>query len=171
MKNATLFVIRKPHQGDDVVENLLNYMIGSVFFDEEGMMTNAVSETSYDQMIADIYQVQSQKNMTAHRAMFHMVLSTRPSKTAQIVLDTGAAALVDYFTLLGHQVIVVPHYGSERNCLNYHYHIALNPISLDGKRLHDKWETYNNIVSYLEQHTRNTWSWTYTTPTTIRKYF
>lgn len=171
MKDAKLFVIKKPHQGETVAENLLNYMIGSVFADEEGIMTNEVSDTSLDEMLEDIYQVQSQKNMVNHRAMFHMVLSTRPSKVSQTILDAGAQAFLEYFSMLGHQVILVPHYGSENNCLNYHYHIAVNPISMNGYRLLDKWETYSNIVTHLNLHTRNEWTWSYTTPSNVKKYF
>ena len=36
-------------------------MIGSVFADQEGIMTNEVSDTSFEEMLDDIYQVQSQK--------------------------------------------------------------------------------------------------------------
>lgn len=171
MKDAKLFVIRKPHQGEDVVENVLNYMLDSVFADQESIMTNEVSDTSFEEMLEDIYQVQSQKNMVNHRAMFHMVLSTRPSKVSQRILDGGAKTILDYFTILGHQVVIVPHDGSENNCLNYHYHIAVNPISMNGCRLLDKWETYCNIVAYLNQHTHNEWSWGYTTPSNVKKYF
>ena len=171
MRDAKLFVIRKPHQGENVVENVLNYMIGSVFADQESIMTNEVSDTSFEEMLEDIYQVQSQKNMVNHRAMFHMVLSTRPSKVSQRILDGGAKTILDYFTILGHQVVIVPHDGSENNCLNYHYHIAVNPISMNGCRLLDKWETYSNIVAYLNQHTHNEWSWGYTTPSNVKKYF
>lgn len=145
MKDAKLFVIRKPHQGETVAENLLNYMIGSVFADEEGIMTNEISDTSLDEMLEDIYQVQSQKNMVNHRAMFHMVLSTRPSKVSQTILDAGAQAILEYFSMLGHQVILVPHYGSENNCLNYHYHIAVNPISMNGLGVIPHLQTLKNI--------------------------
>ena len=67
MKDAKLFVIRKPHQGVDVVENVLNYMLDSVFADQESIMTNEVSATSFEEMLEDIYKIQSQKNMVNHR--------------------------------------------------------------------------------------------------------
>ena len=171
MKDAKLFVIRKPHQGDLVVENVLKYILDSDYADIEGLMTNEVSDTSFEEMLEDIYGVQAKANMNNHRALFHMILSTRPSKYAQTILDIGAQVIVEYFQILGHQVVLIPHYGSKNNYLNYHYHIALNPISLDGKRLYDKWETFGNIVDYLNQNTFNTWSWSYTTPSNVKKYF
>ena len=171
MKDARLFIIRKPHQGEFVVENVLTYMLDSPYADIEDVMTNEVSVDSFEHMLADIYQVQSQKSMVNHRAMFHMVLSTRPSKVSQTVLDNGAKILLDYFYQLGHQVVLIPHDGSKNNSMNYHYHIAVNPISMSGKRLLDKWETYNNIVAHLNQHTPNSWSWAYTTPSNVKKYF
>ena len=91
--------------------------------------------------------------MVNHRDMFHMVLSTRPSKVSQTILDAGAQAILEYFSMLGHQVILMPHCGSKNNCSNYHYHIAVNPISMNDYRLLDKWKTYNNIVFYLNMNT------------------
>ena len=124
----------------------------------------------FEQILEDIYHVQAQKDMTNHRAMFHMILSTRPSKNSQSIIDSGAELLVDYFQILGHQVVAVPHYGSENNCMNYHYHIALTPISLDGKRLLDQYDTYNNIINYLNHNSYTSWSWAYTTPTNAKNY-
>lgn len=170
MKEATLFIVRKPHQGDTCVDNVLNYITSSPFADLDGIMTNEVCDDDLEQMIQDFYSVQEAVDMVNHRAMFHMVLSTRHSKVAQAVIDSGAAAILDYFTMLGHQVVLVPHDGSQGNCWNYHYHIAVNPISLSGKRLLDKYETYNNIRDYLNAHTRNSWSWRLTSPKSYQKY-
>ena len=172
MKDAKMYVIRKPHQGDEVVENVLNYMIGSPYAYEEDIMTYEVSCDSFDQMVYDIHEVQALKSMENHRGLFHLVLSTRPSKAAQRILDTGAQAILEYFEMTGHQAVVIPHYGSTSNNLNYHYHIALNPISLDGKRrLYDKWGTFSDMVAYLNTNTPNNWTWQYTTPTIIKKNF
>lgn len=171
MKDATLFVVRKPHQGDSVVENLLSYILGSPFADIDEMLTNLYHSESFDSMVQEIYSVQEPYNMEHHRVMFHMVLSTRPSKVSQRILDEGAYAVLDYFNMLGHQAIIVPHDGSEGNCNNYHYHLIVNPLSATSKkRLLDKYETFNNIRDYLNCHTRSQWSWTYTKPSNYKKY-
>ena len=172
MKDAKMYVIRKPHQGDEVVENVLNYMISSPFAYQDDIMTYEVSCDSFDQMVYDMHDVQALKPMENHRGLFHLVLSTRPSNAAQRILDAGAQAILEYFEIIGHQAVVIPHYGSTNNSMNYHYHIALNPISLDGKRrLHDKWGTFCDMVAYLNENTPNNWTWQYTTPAIIKKNF
>ena len=171
MKDATIFVVRKPHQGDYVIENLLNYIAGSVFADLDGMLTNLKHTDSFWSMLNEIYEVQEPFNMEKHRMMFHMVLSTRPSKVSQRILDEGAFAVLNYFDMLGHQVILIPHDGSENNCDNYHYHVIVNPVcSHSKKRLLDVYATYNHLRDYLNTYTRNVWSWRYTSPKSYQKY-
>ena len=172
MKEATLFVVQKPYQGHEVIENVLNYMVASQFADCDSILTNQVCNYDFNKMVQDFYSVQEPYNMLNHRILFHMVLSTRPSKVAQAVIDSGAEAVLDYFTMLGHQVVLVPHDGSKNSCKNYHYHIAVNPISYlpDRRRLVDKYETFNNIRNYLNQNTCNHWSWRFTTPASYQKY-
>ena len=171
MKDATLFVVGKSHQGDDVIENLLNYMINSIFADCDEMLTNLSHSDSFDSMMYEICQVQEPFNMEHHRVMFHFILSTRPSHISQRILTDGAYAILDYFNMLGHQVIIVPHYGSNHNADNFHYHIAVNPVSATSqKRLLDKYETYNNIRDFLNLNTHSCWSWRYTNTTNYEKY-
>lgn len=69
-------------------------------------MTNQVCNYDFEQMADDMYLVQESLDMQNHRVLFHMVLSTRPSKISQAVIDSGANALLDYFTRLGHQVVL-----------------------------------------------------------------
>ncbi|MBE5954981.1 MAG: hypothetical protein E7253_00845 [Lachnospiraceae bacterium] len=171
MKDATIFVVRKPHQGELVVENLLNYITDSCFADINGMISNLKSTDSYDEILQEIYYEQELFDMEEHRMMFHMVLSTRPSKMSQRIIDEGAHAALNYFTMLGHQALLVPHDGSENNCNNYHYHLIVNPVSQhSGMRLVDKYETYNNLREYLNIHTHHCWSWRYTNPKSYQKY-
>lgn len=172
MKEATLLVIRKPYQGNEVIENVLNYMIASPFAELDNIMTNQVCNYDFNQMVQDFYRIQEPYNMQHHRILFHMVLSTRPSKVAQAVIDSGAEAVLDYFTTIGHQVVLVPHDGSKNSCENYHYHIAVNPISYlpDRRRLVDKFETFNSIRDYLNMYTCNSWSWQFTRPASYQKY-
>ena len=160
MKEANLIVIRHQHQGEIVVENLLNYMIGSYFADDTGILTNNVRQDTLEHMIEDMYRVQDNLNMENHRRMFHIVLSTRPSKVSQTVVENGAYTLLEYFKMLGHQAVFVPHYGSEKNINNFHYHVAVNPICyINGNRLLDKFETYNTFTEYLNLNTINRWGW------------
>ena len=42
MKKGTLLVVRKPYQGDTVIQNTLNYAIGSLFADEEDILTSHI---------------------------------------------------------------------------------------------------------------------------------
>ena len=162
MKDATLLVIRNQHQGDCVVENLIHYMLSSPFADTSEILANGMRIDSMQHMVEDIYAVQEPLNMDHHRRMFHMVLTTRVSKDQQRNLDAGANAVCDYFVMLGHQTILVPHYGSADNYMNYHWHLAVNPISYQtGQRLWDKYETYGAIVQYLNENTIPDWGWKY----------
>ena len=83
MKKGTLLVVRKPYQGDTVIQNTLNYAIGSLFADEEDILTSyIVNGDDSDQIIEEYYRLQAPYNMTDHRRMFHFILTTRTSKFA-----------------------------------------------------------------------------------------
>ena len=162
MKDARFFVVAKPHQGNTAVDNVIRYMVDSPFTDRDEILSNGVRTDSTIHMIEDFYAVQKQSDMDDHRRLFHLLLTTRPSQIMYTILDSGALALRDYFAVLGHQVLLVPHYGSENSCNNYHWHVAVNTISYStGMRLLDKYETFNAIKDYLNQNTRSSWAWQY----------
>ena len=73
------------------------------------------------------------------------------------ILEEGAYALQDYFSSIGYQAVMVLHSGSYNDALNYHYHILLNLISVTGCRIQDKYQTYQDIVNYLNQYTHTLW--------------
>lgn len=163
MKDATLLVVRKPHQGDSVIENVVKYMVGSPFADREEIIANDIRTDTITHMIEDFYAIQDPLNMERHRRVFHMILTTRASRMTDMILEEGAVALRDYCTMLGHQILLVPHYGSKDDYSNHHWHAAINPITYTvGQRLLDKFETYNTITTYLNQNTRSSWTWRFT---------
>lgn len=101
MKKGTLLVVRKPYQGDTVIQNTLNYAIGSLFADEEDILTSHIdNEDDSDQIIEEYYRLQAPYNMTDHRRMFHFILTTRTSKSMCTILEEGAYALQDYKVLV-----------------------------------------------------------------------
>lgn len=160
MKEATLLVVRKPHQGDSAVDNVVKYMVTSPFATLEEIMAFGIRTDSIAHMIEDFYAVQDPLDMERHRRVFHMILTTRTSRVMDTILEDGAIALRDYCALLGHQVLLVPHDGSACDCFNHHWHAVINPISyMTGQRLLDKFETYHAITAYLNQNTRSAWSW------------
>lgn len=163
MREATLIVIRKPHQGDDVIDNLVYYTVGSVFAEPEEILTNHIrNDYDLDHMIEDFYSAQAPYNMKEHRRMFHFILTTRASKEMCRILEESAYALQEYFATTGHQAVLVPHEGSKKNALNYHYHVIVNPISyITGMRMQDQFGTYEAIVDYLNHHTYASWCWKY----------
>lgn len=163
MKDATVLVVAKPHQGDSAVDNVVRYMVESPFADRDEILSNGIHIDSTQTMIEDFYRPQAPLDMDQHRRVFHMVLTTGNSKAKDDILENGANALLDYFAMLGHQVLLVPHYGSRDDFANHHYHAAINPISYkNGQRMLDKFETYNNIVAYLNQNTQSHWGWKFT---------
>lgn len=163
MKNAMLLVVRKPHQGDSVIENVVKYMVESPFADREEIIANGIRTDTVAHMTEDFDAIQDPLNMERHRRVFHMILTTRTSQVMDTILEDGAITLLDYCALLGHQVLLVSHYGSASDCLNHHWHAAINPISyMTGQRLLDKFETYNTITMYLNQNTRSSWTWRFT---------
>lgn len=106
MKKGTLLVVRKPYQGDTVIQNTLNYAIGSLFADEEDILTSHIdNEDDSDQIIEEYYRLQAPYNMTDHRRMFHFILTTRTSKSMCTILEEGAYALQDYFSFPYNPVI------------------------------------------------------------------
>ena len=160
MKDGKILVIESPHQGDRVIENVVNYMVNSPFAERDEIISNAVRTDSVLHMIEDFYAVQSQSDMDRHRRLFHLILTTRASGMMDTILEDGALALRDHFALLGHQVLLVPHYGSEGDYKNHHWHAAVNTISYrTGRRLLDKYETFNALRDHLNQHTRSSWTW------------
>ena len=75
MKKGTLLVVRKPYQGDTVIQNTLNYAIGSLFADEEDILTSYIDNgDDSDQIIEEYYRLQAPYNMTDHRRMFLNIL-------------------------------------------------------------------------------------------------
>lgn len=160
MKDAMLLVVARSHQGEAAIENVVRYMVNSPFAEREEIIANGVRTDSVTHMIEDFYAVQDPLNMEHHRRVFHMVLTTRTSHVTDTILEDGAVALRDYCVLLGYQVLLVPHYGSKDNYSNNHWHVAVNPISyITGRRMLDKFETYNAIAAYLNQNTRSHWTW------------
>ena len=139
MKNeASLIIIRNRHNGDTVIENVLNYVLSSPFAELDEVMVNGLT-LDYYKMVEEFYEVQKPySELDSHRRLFHMVLSARPSKHIQITLDEAAKYFLGYMTMKGHQVLLVPHYGSEDNAYNYHWHAVVNVKSYStGKTLLD----------------------------------
>lgn len=165
MRQCTLVVIRKPHQGDNVIDNLVSYTINSIFAEPDEMQTTYIRENcNIDDIIEDFYQSQQEYDMTNHRVMFHFILTTRVSKDMCFILDEAATALNEYFYNLGIQSVIVPHYGSEKNCFNIHYHVIINPISTTTNiRMLDKFGTYQTIIDYLNLNTHGQWNWKFHT--------
>ena len=172
MKDATLFIIGKPHKGETVVENVIDYMVDSPFADLDNVLVSHLPADDEAAMIVAMQELQKDVNKDKHRGLFHMVLSTRPSKVAQRVVDEGAEVLRDYFESIGHQAVFVAHDGSINNALNYHYHVAVNPIPIEpDNRLIDKYKTFNNMRDYLNENTSNSWSVKRTTDNKVYKKY
>ena len=63
MKKGTLLVVRKPYQGDTVIQNTLNYAIGSLFADEEDILTSYIDN--------EMTPIRLLKNITAYK---HLII-------------------------------------------------------------------------------------------------
>ena len=82
----------------------------------------------------------------------------------QRTLDEAAKYFLGYMTMKGHQVLLVPHYGSEDNAYNYHWHAVVNVKSYStGQTLLDKYTTYKAICDYLSKHQGIYWNYKYHT--------
>lgn len=163
MKKATLIIIKNAHNGDTVIENVLNYVLSSIFADTDEIMVNGISNNDYSQMARDFYSVQEPyTELKTHRRVFHMILTTRVSKNMQRTLDEGAEAFLEFMKKHGHQVLLVPHYGSRKNSAHYHWHAVVNVKSyLTGNTLLDKYSTYKQICDYLNQNSYTDWKYGY----------
>jgi hypothetical protein len=158
-KNGTVIALRKPYKDENALIDVIAYMLNSVFAELDEIIAYGVEINDCNQIINDFLEVQSRVDMVNHRKIFHILLTAPISKHMQRMLENAAIITVEYFGRLGYQVIAVPHYGSERVCENFHYHIAVNPISyLGNKRLLDRNETYSSYIAYLERETGNKWN-------------
>ena len=165
MKDAKLLVVGRPHQGNSAVDNVIRYVIASPFADTSEILSNQIRIDSLQHMIEDFYAVQAPLDMNEHRRVFHFVLTARDSHHKDAILMDGAQALLEYFSEIGHQALLVPHYGSEKNYANHHWHVVVNPISyINGQRLLDKFQTFSQMQEYLTRNTRAEWTWKYTVP-------
>ena len=165
MKNeASLIIIKNRHNGDTVIENVLNYVLSSPFAELDEVLVNGLT-LDYYKMVEEFYEVQKPyKALDSHRRLFHMVLSARPSKHIQRTLDEAAKYFLGYMTMKGHQVLLVPHYGSEDNAYNYHWHAVVNVKSYStGQTLLDKYTTYKEICDYLSSCQCICWNYKYHT--------
>ncbi len=163
MKEAKLIIIKNRHNGDNVIENVLYYALESPFADIEEIMVNGISDNDYDQMVRDFYAVQDPyPALQDHRRVFHMILTSRVSKNMQRNLDEGAVAFLEFMKLHGHQVLLVPHYGSKTNADNYHWHAVVNVKSyLTGKTLLDKYGEFKLITDFMNQQPYTHWTYDY----------
>jgi len=163
MKEATLIVIKNRHNGDNVIENALNYVLSSTFADTDEIMVNGISNNDYYQMIQDFYSVQEPYTaLKTHRRVFHMILTTRVSKGMQQNLDEGAEAFLEFMKIHGYQVLLVPHYGSQTNAEHYHWHAVVNVKSyLTGKTLLDKYGEFKLICDFMNQQPYTHWKYSY----------
>lgn len=162
MKKATLIVVNKNYIGDTAIDNVIGYAIDSYHADTDEMITSGVRNDSYKHIVEDFYRVQDIYNMSNRRRLFHFVLSKTASKDMSMILDEGAETLLEYFEELGHQIVLVPHYSSDKNYFHYHWHVIVNSISYKtGKMLYDRYETYNAIKDYLNMNSYTQWNWSY----------
>lgn len=99
MKKGTLLVVRKPYQGDTVIQNTLNYAIGSLFADEEDILTSHIdNEDDSDQIIEEYYRLQAPYNMTDHIIWYYAPMQITAHPTAgwntlpiPLVQESGSA--------------------------------------------------------------------------------
>lgn len=162
MKQARLIVVNKDYIGDTAIDNVIGYAIDSYHADTDEMLTSGVRNDSYKHIVEDFYRVQAIYNMNERQRLFHFVLSTTVSKDMQRTLDEAAEQLLEYFEELGCQALLVPHYGSDKNCSHYHWHCIVNRLSYtSGKLLYDRHETYDGIVNHLNMNPYTHWEWYY----------
>lgn len=110
-----------------------------------------MSNDSYQAIIDDFYRTYNALAKPVKRKIFHFILSTPIAKDMERTLLEGANAIKEYFEYYGHQAVLIPHFSSKNNCNNYHWHIVVNSVSITtGNILQDRYETYNSIISYIQ---------------------
>lgn len=163
MRKAKFMVIQHLHAGDDVIENILNYAIGSNYALFDKMMVNNLRTDSFQHMVEDFYATQEPYKCLQHnRRLFHFLLTTNYHKTMDRTLDEGAYALLQLFEELGHQCLLIPHYASVTNPEHYHWHVIVNVKSyITGETMYDRYTTYGALLKHLNQNPYTRWSWMY----------
>lgn len=138
-------------------------MLSSPFAELDEVMINGISDNDYYQMVQDFYSVQEPYTaLKSHRRIFHMILSMRPCKNMQRNLDEGAEAFLEFMKRRGHQVLLVPHYGSKTNYAHYHWHAVVNVKSYTaGKTLLDKYSEFKLICDFMNQQPYTRWKYRY----------
>ncbi|MEE1126406.1 MAG: hypothetical protein U0L18_10840 [Acutalibacteraceae bacterium] len=86
----------------------------------------------------------------------------RSCKNMQRNLDEGAEAFLEFMKIRGHQVLLVPHYGSKTNYAHYHWHAVVNVKSyLTGNTLLDKFGEFKLICDFMSQQSYIQWNYCY----------
>ena len=162
MRKGKLFVINKKYTELQAIDNVIGYAIDSYFAEHDDILYSLVNNGCYQDIIEDFSKTHNVLESPVKRKIFHFILSTPIAKDMERTLLEGANVLKAYFEYYGHQAVLVPHFSSENNCNNYHWHIVVNTVSITtGDVLQDRYETYNSIISFLNQNTGTEWSWSY----------
>jgi hypothetical protein len=162
MRKGNLFVINKKYTEMYAIDNVIGYAIDSYFTEHDDILYSLVNTDCYQNLIKDFYNTHNVLNKEVKRKMFHFILSTPIARDMERTLSEGANAVKEYFEYYGHQSVLVPHFASNHNCYNYHWHVIVNSVSCTTRNvLQDLYETYNAIINYLNQNTCTEWSWSY----------
>jgi hypothetical protein len=152
MRQATLLVIRKPYQGEKVIDNLVKYSLCSYYAcPDETMYSNLTESVVSELLVEEFNGLQKDYAMTDVRRAFHLILTTPNSKKMNDILDEGAYFLQNYFERQGYQALFIFHQGSDGHYFNHHYHVIVNPITIYGQVIPDNMNTYNAMVNWLKQ--------------------
>lgn len=82
--------------------------------------------------------------------------------TMQRNLDEGAESFLEFMKINSHQVLLVPHYGSQINAKHYHRHTVVNVKSYTtGKTLLDKYSELKLICDFMSQQLYTRWKYRY----------
>ena len=163
MKEGSLIVVRKSYVGEEVIDNVINYMYSSLFVvPDETMCSNLDCDTDVDSIINQFYALQDNYNMTKKKRVFHFIISARESNSMFDIVDKGASIVQYFCEINGFQACIVPHGGSKDNYMNYHYHVVINPVMINGVM----WQGTDVdlaklMIEYLENIMRMSWKLRY----------
>ena len=156
------------HKALDILQpymQAVDSVIGKVIGYSDMLMNADRPESLLSNFVADAYV--SEANKLGHKVDFGLcniggLRSDMPKGEVTTGNVMNISPFLNYFTILGHQIILVPHYGSKTNMHNYHWHVVVNVKSYTtGITLLDKFTTYNDIVHYLNQNPYTHWKWCY----------
>jgi len=147
---ANIIALTRGYQNEDAIDNVIDYMAGSVFGRDE--LTQQANIYTFNQgTIINMFKSVQKANLSeAGKRICHIVIGFGKLEIDEPGIVEVMKIAIDYFQN-EYLVFGAVHEGSQARMDEYlHIHLAVNTVShIDGRRLYDSNEEYYKFVRYM----------------------